>query len=47
MEVDCMEQWISTPKYLNNLTTGMLGGSEAGSKDEFRGISWDLDQLIL
>ena len=46
MEADCKERWISMPRYLRDLATGMCEGSADGFKAELRGIKWDLDQLI-
>lgn len=39
--------WTPTPKYLNELTTGIKAGSEDGFKEGFKGIRLDLVQLIL
>ncbi len=46
MEIDCKEGCILMPRYLEDLTTGIWGGSVDGFKDELRDISRDLDQLI-
>lgn len=47
VEIENKEGYISTPKYLKLLTTGMCVGNEAASKSELRDIREDLFQLML
>lgn len=47
LEMENKEGKISTPKYLKLPTTAMCVGNVEVSRDELRGISEDLVQLLL